>query len=479
MLARDLLQRRTTDQKGNTEWHDSPLVNAAVHGELAVLDGVHRLAAGSLSAALGPLLSDREAALPDGSRLVSPGRWAKLCADRGLPAESPFFEEAGVRFRRVHPNFRCLATGEPSTGSGAASLWLDDEVTCLFQFQTVSPLPPEEQLVLAARAVSGSSGGKTTGGTEKVFSGLLAYGEKLRRAACDDPSLEALRLSVRALLRIAGYLKRKPDDVEGSLNRTFSACLRFLPASSQEAVDRILIESFRTAGLVVRSLRRCSATAPSEAESKENVAIQARMFGGFGGEEVDDARNRADEDRQDQRAQRLEQLKRKALTGAAALSVIFETTVKEGVLRIGDVSCPVRRPLRPELVPDVSFVNIPQHVEVLRDMLLDWSLGHHLLLVGNQGVGKNKLTDRLLHLLRCEREYIQLHRDTTVQSLTLAPSLKAGVVVWEDSPLVRAVCHGRCLVVDEADKAPLEVVCVLKALCDDGELVLPDGFAPR
>ena len=62
-----------------------------------------------------------------------------------------------------------------------------------------------------------------------------------------------------------------------------------------------------------------------------------------------------------------------------------------------------------------------------------------------------------------------------MQSLTLAPSLSSGVVVWEDSPLLRAVKAGRCLVVDEADKAPLEVVCVLKALSEDGELSLPDG----
>ena len=52
---------------------------------------------------------------------------------------------------------------------------------------------------------------------------------------------------------------------------------------------------------------------------------------------------------------------------------------------------------------------------------------------------------------------MQLHRDSTVQSLTISPTLRDGVVVWEDSPLVRAVRLGRTLVVDEADKAPLEV----------------------
>ena len=47
--------------------------------------------------------------------------------------------------------------------------------------------------------------------------------------------------------------------------------------------------------------------------------------------------------------------------------------------------------------------------------------------------------------------------------------------MWNDSPLVRAVINGRALVVDEADKAPLEVVAVLKSLVEDGELLLADG----
>ncbi len=65
--------------------------------------------------------------------------------------------------------------------------------------------------------------------------------------------------------------------------------------------------------------------------------------------------------------------------------------------------------------------------------------------------------DHLLQSLNWEREYIQLHRDTTVQSLTLVSKVEHGVVSFEDSPLVKAVVHGRVLVVDEADKAPLEV----------------------
>ena len=92
-----------------------------------------------------------------------------------------------------------------------------------------------------------------------------------------------------------------------------------------------------------------------------------------------------------------------------------------------------------------------------------------------QGVGKNKLVDRLLECLNAEREYMQLHRDTTLHSLTVVPNLVDGRLVYEDSRLVRAVKHGRILVVDEADKAPLEVVALLKGLLEDGEMLLGDG----
>ena len=51
-----------------------------------------------------------------------------------------------------------------------------------------------------------------------------------------------------------------------------------------------------------------------------------------------------------------------------------------------------------------------QHLRILEDMIKDFSLGEHLLLVGNQGVGKNKIVDRFLHLLNLPREYMQLHR---------------------------------------------------------------------
>lgn len=74
-----------------------------------------------------------------------------------------------------------------------------------------------------------------------------------------------------------------------------------------------------------------------------------------------------------------------------------------------------------------------------------------MLLIGNQGVGKNKLADYFLQLLQLPREYIQLHRDSTVQSLTTTPAIRDGVLVFEDSPLVKAVQNGIIILTNHLD----------------------------
>ena len=121
------------------------------------------------------------------------------------------------------------------------------------------------------------------------------------------------------------------------------------------------------------------------------------------------------------------------------------------------------------------FYDTPQNLSLMEAMLQDFLLGEHMLLVGNQGTGKNKLVDRMLNLLNKPREYIQLNRDTTVQTLTLQPTVREGVIVYDDSPLVQAAKTGNILVVDEADKAPTAVTCILKSLVESGEMILSDG----
>lgn len=57
---------------------------------------------------------------------------------------------------------------------------------------------------------------------------------------------------------------------------------------------------------------------------------------------------------------------------------------------------------------------------LMRDLAIDlFALDDHVVLLGNQGTGKNRVSDRLLQLLDRPREFIQLHRDTTVSQRAL------------------------------------------------------------
>ncbi|XP_039499673.1 von Willebrand factor A domain-containing protein 8 [Drosophila santomea] len=163
--------------------------------------------------------------------------------------------------------------------------------------------------------------------------------------------------------------------------------------------------------------------------------------------------------------------------GSKATNKANQIAVEDNSLRIGSTRWPLGNPTQAQLskVPHTLFYEMPQHVQLLERLLQDYLIGEHLLLVGNQGVGKNKLVDRLLELMQRPREYIQLHRDTTVHSLTLQATLKDGQVSYEDSALVQAVRTGHVLVVDEADKAPVNVTCILRTLVESGEMVLADG----
>lgn len=150
---------------------------------------------------------------------------------------------------------------------------------------------------------------------------------------------------------------------------------------------------------------------------------------------------------------------------------------ERNILKIGNTEAKIsEKDLTQSLkVPETLFYDTPHYVRLLEKLLQDFQLGYHLCLIGNQGVGKNKLIDRLLFLMNYPREYIQLHRDTTVTSLTIAPTVVDGKVIFEDSPLVQAAKNGYALVIDEIDKAPINVTCILKSLVETGEMWLSDG----
>ncbi|KAG5321336.1 VWA8 protein, partial [Acromyrmex heyeri] len=390
---RDLIQQRTTSLNGDTVWRDSPLVDAALHGKLAVLDGINRIHSSTL-AILHRLVHDRELQLHDGKRLIRADRYDEIKKEYNRSDE-----EMRVRgVLRIHPAFRLIALAEPPIVNSSSGQWLNSELLSLFLFHEMRPLDKREEIHVIRSKF---------GEPSQALLSIVELAHVLRSS--NDPTLQSLAgsLSTRQLLRIAERMHRfQCDDVYNAVQR---ACLaRFLPTIAKEALE----DSCRRLGIV----------------SPETTAD----------------------------------------------SMIKYSVTKDSV-KIGNTVVDRYFTTAHSKVPDILFYDVPEHVALLERLLQDFSLGQNLLLVGNQGVGKNKVVDRLLQLMNRPREYIQLHRDTTVQTLTLQPMVRDGKVVYEDSPLVQAVKLGHVLVVDEADKAPTHVTCILKTLVESGEMILSDG----
>lgn len=155
MTARDLLQRRATDSNGDTRWEDSPLIHAARHGHLAILDGVHRLGSDSLGV-LQRLIQDREIDLADGTKLLPKIKYDTIMKEMTTAEE---FVEGSTKYSAprilpIHPSFRIIAIAEADPfilRSGAAipgkvstSAWLNSESMAMFSFHLLPELNREE-----------------------------------------------------------------------------------------------------------------------------------------------------------------------------------------------------------------------------------------------------------------------------------------------------------------------------------------------
>ncbi|KAF3429906.1 hypothetical protein E2986_02885 [Frieseomelitta varia] len=400
MTSRDLIQQRTTLSNGDTVWKNSPLVDAALHGKLAILDGINRIDPSTL-AILHRLVHDRELQLHDGKRLVRADRYDEI-KEKHSKSDAEL-QESGVL--RIHPSFRIIALAESPVLNTSSRQWLNSELLSLFLFHEMRPLTKSEELhiVRSKRCFILFKYGEPSA----ALLNILELAHVLRSSS--DPTLQSLAsfLSTRQLLRIAERMHRfQTDDAYDAVQR---ACLaRFLPTIAKQALNDC-----------------CNNVNVVPTRSTPNVSVKCQING--------------------------------------------------NTVQIGDTVVERYNTTALTKVPDVLFYDVPQHVALLENLLQDFSLGQNLLLVGNQGVGKNKIIDRLLQLLNRPREYIQLHRDTTVQTLTLQPMVRDGKVVYEDSPLVQAVKLGHVLVVDEADKAPTHVTCILKTLVESGEMILSDG----
>lgn len=140
MTSRDLIQQRTTLNNGDTVWEFSPLVNAALEGKIAILDGIHRIHPSTLSV-LHRLVHDRELQLHDGKRLISEKKYNFLRNNLGLSEEH--LKKSNIL--KIHPEFRIVAIGEPPSLQSPTN-WFSPEVLSLFLFHEARTLSKNEEM---------------------------------------------------------------------------------------------------------------------------------------------------------------------------------------------------------------------------------------------------------------------------------------------------------------------------------------------
>lgn len=140
ITSRDLIQQRTTLDNGDTVWQNSPLINAALEGKIAVIDGIHRIHSSTLSV-LHRLVHDREIQLHDGKRLINAERYDHLIKEFNLTPDDLF--ASGVM--RIHPHFRIIALAE-RPALNIKGNWLTSEMLSLFLFHEMRTLSKNEEM---------------------------------------------------------------------------------------------------------------------------------------------------------------------------------------------------------------------------------------------------------------------------------------------------------------------------------------------
>ncbi|KAF7342156.1 von Willebrand factor A domain-containing protein 8 [Mycena venus] len=227
-----------------------------------------------------------------------------------------------------------------------------------------------------------------TGCSPRVAKRMLAFAERYRASMSEDSVQKNRKLGTRSLMEGKGE-EGDEDDLRMVLSRTL--LLEFLPAVERMNVEQL----FDEAGI----LRVAPAHNPSPFVHEDALVFPGPSTSG-------------------------------GLSYATRVPLFNVTEDALGVK---------------SHVPYMDhFYDNSLQTELMRDLAVDLELlGEHVVLLGNQGVGKNKIVDRLCQLLGRPREYIQLHRDTTVNQLMFTTSLENGVIKYIDSPLLRAIAFGR------------------------------------
>ncbi|KAH9931510.1 AAA domain-containing protein [Fomitopsis serialis] len=322
----------------------------------------------------------------------------------------------------AHPSFRMIATASKSQ---PLTDWLNAEHANMFFTLPLLPMPRAEERAILSQ----------TGCPLSAINALLEFADRYRARFTGGESASSStvhtqknrKLGTRALVRICKRVARAREGEDEDLRVLLERAVlkEFLPRTEAMCLEELLEEC----GIP----RKSPPFNPPPVVSKDGITFPASTSSSPGSESL---------------------LETQKATFVPAFDPAQDL---EGVQTH---------------VPHMDhFYDNSLQTGLMRDMAVD------LEMASIQGVGKNKIIDR--SLLRRPREYIQLHRDTTVNQLMFTTVLSQGTIEYTDSPLLRAITHGRIMVVDEADKAAEHVVAIFRGLAGHGQLTLADGRRVR
>ncbi|QLQ82398.1 hypothetical protein HG537_0H01600 [Torulaspora globosa] len=126
---------------------------------------------------------------------------------------------------------------------------------------------------------------------------------------------------------------------------------------------------------------------------------------------------------------------------------------------------------------ELTYVPTEKSVKALRQLADSIRKSEPVMLIGKAGSGKTFLINELTKYLRCQNSVVKIHlgeqTDAKLLIGTYTSGEKPGTFVWRSGVLTTAVQEGRCVLIEDVDKAPTEVLSILLTLLESRQLSVP------